>query len=237
MAVRVSGLRGLLGAWLPGLLALAVVTALTAADSRAAPAMGAAQQAEVDRAVSAYRRGRQQAARAAFEALAQRHVPAGEFNLAMMHLRGEVPAPDRGRARLLLESAGRAGFVTAQWTLGCTLESGELGRKDLVQAHDWYALAAEAGQADAQLAMGTAYYLGRGRPKQPASAAHWFRLAALQGDVGAMYLLASMYEQGDGLDLDLRLARYWYAAAAQAGDLAAPGKLKDLDARAAAQPD
>jgi uncharacterized protein len=60
----------------------------------------------------------------------------------------------------------------------------------------------------------------------------WFREAAKGGDVGAQYLLASMYEQGDGVDRDLRLARYWYDIAAKNGDVAAPGKLKELDARA-----
>jgi TPR repeat protein len=49
-----------------------------------------------------------------------------------------------------------------------------------------------------------------------------------------MYLIASMYEQGDGVERDLRLARYWYAQCAAQGDVAAPGKLKEVDARLAA---
>ena len=40
-----------------------------------------------------------------------------------------------------------------------------------------------------------------------------------------------MYEQGDGLTQDLRLARYWYDVAAKNGDVAAPGKVRELDAR------
>jgi TPR repeat protein len=51
-----------------------------------------------------------------------------------------------------------------------------------------------------------------------------------------VYLLASMYEQGDGVERDLRLARYWYSVAAQNGDEAAPGKVKELDARPAEPP-
>ena len=42
-------------------------------------------------------------------------------------------------------------------------------------------------------------------------------------------------EQGDGAERDLRLARYWYNIAARNGDPAAPGKVKELDARAAAE--
>jgi TPR repeat protein len=97
-------------------------------------------------------------------------------------------------------------------------------------------VAAESGSAEAALAMGTGHYLGRGLPKDPVRAAHWFREAAKGGDVGAMYLLASMYEQGDGVERDLRLARYWYFVAAQNGDEAAPGKVKELDARPAEPP-
>jgi TPR repeat protein len=41
---------------------------------------------------------------------------------------------------------------------------------------------------------------------------------------------------GDGVARDLRLARYWYERAARRGDEAAPGKLKEIDARLAAQP-
>ena len=80
---------------------------------------------------------------------------------------------------------------------------------------------------------GTAYYLGRGAPRSAADAVRWFREAAKGGDVGAQYLLASMYEQGDGVERDLRLARYWYEAAARNGDVAAPGKVREIDARLA----
>jgi TPR repeat protein len=113
------------------------------------------------------------------------------------------------------------------------LETGAFGARDLVRAHDWYERAALAGSADAQQAMGTAYYLGRGRPHDAVRAAHWYREAALRGDVGAMYLLASMYEHGEGVEPDPRLARHWYELAARHGDVAAPGKLQELDARAA----
>jgi TPR repeat protein len=40
-----------------------------------------------------------------------------------------------------------------------------------------------------------------------------------------------MYEAGDGVQQDLRLARYWYSIAAGNGDEAAPGKLKEIDAK------
>ena len=40
-----------------------------------------------------------------------------------------------------------------------------------------------------------------------------------------------MFEHGEGVAQDLRLARYWYDVAAKNGDDAAPGKVRELDAR------
>jgi TPR repeat protein len=208
----------------------------SAAGAFAAPALVPALQDEVEAAVRAYDSGRLAPAHAAFESLAQRQVPVAQFNLAVMHLRGEVPQPDLGLARDLLQRAAMGGLVTAQLALGQALENGDLGERDLPLAHRWYQLAAAQGSVDAQLAVGTAHYLGRGLPKDPQRAAHWFREAAKGGDVGAMYLLASQYEQGDGVERDLRLARYWYEQAARRGDEAAPAKVQELDARLAAPP-
>ena len=221
-------------ALLAGLLALGLCLSPLAA--RAAPPLPPAVQNELDRAVLAYESGRLAPAQAAFEAMARRRVPAAEFNLAVMHIRNEVPRPDLKRARQLLQRSAEGGFVTAQVMLGQALESGELGPRDLALAHRWYEVAAEAGSVEAQVAMGTAHYLGRGLPKDPARAVHWFREGAKGGDVGAMYLLASMYEQGDGVERDLRLARYWYAIAAQHGDEIAPAKVKQMDALLASVP-
>ncbi|MDP1532962.1 MAG: tetratricopeptide repeat protein, partial [Rubrivivax sp.] len=89
---------------------------------------------------------------------------------------------------------------------------------------------------EARVALATAYCLGRGKPKDPAQAVHSYREAAKPGDVGAQHVLASMYERGDGVDADLPLARYWYDIAAHNGDEAAPGKVKEIDARLAVRP-
>lgn len=205
---------------------------LSAALAAAAPVLPDALQAQLDRAVLDYESGRHAAARQVFERLARRHVPAAEYNLALMHLQGDVPRPDRAQARRLLERAAAGGFVTAQLMLAQQLETaGFGGARDVVAANRWYEQAARAGSVEGQLAMGTAHFLGRGAAKDMALAAHWYREAAKGGDIGAMYILASLYEHGDGVEQDLRLARYWYEAAARAGDEAAPGKLKELEGR------
>jgi TPR repeat protein len=193
-------------------------------------------QAELDRAVLDYEAGRHAQAQAEFESLARRQVPAAQYNLAVMHLRGELPQADRQLAGQLLLQAAEGGFVTAQFMLGQAHETGQFGPRDLVQANRWYAIAAGNGSVEAQVAMGTAFYLGRGARKDYAEAARWYREAAKGGDVGAQYLLASMYEAGDGVERDLRLARYWYDIAAKNGDEAAPGKVRQMDAELASTP-
>jgi len=184
-----------------------------------------AHQAEVD------------AARQAFERLAAEGVPAAQYDLAMMHLRDEMPRPSKRSALRLLTEAAEQGFVRAMFELGRLHEPHSIaGTPDPALAVQWYRRAAEAGSVDAQVAIGTAYYLGRGVRKDFAEAARWFREAAKGGDVGTQYLLASMYEAGDGVSQDLRLARYWYGIAAKNGDIAAPAKVKQLDAQLA-EPD
>ena len=95
---------------------------LAATGASAAPALAPALQAEVDAAVRAYDAGRLAPARDAFESLAQRQVPVAQYNLAVMHLRGEVPQPDRALARDLLQRAAAGGLVTAQLALGQALD-------------------------------------------------------------------------------------------------------------------
>jgi TPR repeat protein len=193
-------------------------------------------QARVDAAVAHYEAGRLAQAARDFGWLAQRAVPAAQFNLGVMHLRGELPGASRSEAERWLLLAARGGFVTAMFTLGRALEGGALGRRDLGAAHDWYEAAAERGSVDAAVAMGTAFYLGRGRTRDAAAAAHWYREAAKGGDIGAQYLIASMYESGEGVAQDLRLALHWYRAAARQGDDAAPAKVREIEQRMGEKP-
>jgi TPR repeat protein len=194
-----------------------------------APARGAA---GIEDAVAAYERGDLTRARAEFTRLARAGVPVAEYNLAVMHLRGELPKPNPREALRLMAHAAEAGFVTAIYGLAQMHELGQGGlRVDLFEANRWYQRAAEAGSVDGQVAIGTAHYLGRGATKDAALAARWFRIAAQGGDVGAMYLYASMVETGDGVARDLSEALYWYSAAARNGDEAAPSKVKELDAK------
>ena len=206
-------------------LLAALLTAATFAQ--AAPPAG-----ELQAAVAAYERGELSRARSAFTRLSRAGVAAADHNLAVMHLRGELPGANARDALQLMTRAAEAGFVTAIFGLAQLHELGQAGlRVDLVEAHRWYLRAAQAGSVDAQVATATAFYLGRGAAKDAAQAARWFRIAAQGGDVGAQYLIASMFEAGDGVERNLKEARCWYGVAARNGDDAAPSKVKELDAK------
>jgi TPR repeat protein len=186
----------------------------------------------IEAAVAAYERGDLSSARSAFTRLAREGVAAADYNLAVMHLRGEMPRASTHEAVRLMTRAAEGGFVTAMFGLAQLYEQGRAGLvANLAEAYRWYLRAAEGGSVDAQVAIATAHYLGRGATKDATQAARWFRIAAQAGDVGAQYLIASMYETGDGVERDLREARYWYGVAARNGDDAAPSKVKELDAR------
>jgi TPR repeat protein len=203
-------------------LLLAIVLALGAgvghADERLKPAL------------DAYARGQFDSARTAFERLSKQGVAAADYNLAVMHLRGERRDASVQEAVRLMTRAAQGGFVTAMVGLGELYERGhgELPA-DLPLSVQWYRRGAEAGSVEAQLAVATAHYLGRGAALDRSQAARWYRLAAQAGDGGAMYLYASMCESGDGIERDLAEARYWYAAAARSGEVGAAEKARALE--------
>jgi TPR repeat protein len=199
---------------------------------------GFAPQSPLLAAILEYRAGRFDVAARAFTALAQAGDPVAMHDLAVMHLRGELPDASVAVARQWLEKAAAGGFVTAQLAMSELHESGRLGRKDPAAALPWLQAAAEAGHVEAQINVGSAHYLGRGTARDERQALHWYREAAKAGDVGAQYLTASMYETGLGTDVDARLARYWYDRAARQGDPVARIKRAELDKqlRAGAEP-
>jgi TPR repeat protein len=188
----------------------------------------------LEQALERYRKGELDAARQAFERLATLGVPAASYNLAVMHVRKEVPDASMAAAARLMTAAAEAGFVTAMVGLAELHEAGALdGRRDLAAAHRWQLRAAEAGSVQAQVEAATGFYLGRGAPKDYEAAARWYRQAARQGDPGAQYLIASMYEHGLGVPRDLRLALQWYEECARSGDVAARLKQRELASRLA----
>lgn len=184
-------------------------------------------------ALSAYDEGNLKAAAQGFTDAAKRGESLAQFNLAMMHLRKELPGASDTQAWRLLQQAAAQNSALAENALGEMIEQGRHGRLDPEAACGWFERAAAHGHPDGALAIATCYYLGRGKVRDMAQAHHWYLEAAKAGDVGSQYIVASMFESGLGVDANARLARYWYEAAARNGDVAARAKVKalrDLDA-------
>ena len=188
------------------------------------------QAAPLSDALTAYDDGNLKAAAKGFTESARRGEALGQFNLAMMHLRRELPGASDAKAWQLLRQAAAQQFALAENALGEMIEQGRRGRPDPKAACGWFEQAAEHGNGDGALAIATCHYLGRGRTQDMVQAHRWYLEAAKAGDVGAQYLVASMFETGLGIEADERLARYWYDVAAKNGDVAAKAKLKAMQA-------
>ncbi|KQV55470.1 hypothetical protein ASC95_29145 [Pelomonas sp. Root1217] len=205
----------------------ALIPALLLAASMAQAA------ATLSAALAAYDEGRLKAAAQGFAESAKRGEALGQFNLAMMNLRRELPGASDAKAWQWLQRAAAQQLALAENALGEMIEQGRHGKPDAKAACGWFERAAEHGNGDGALATATCYYLGRGRAQDMALAHHWYLEAAKSGDVGAQYLVASMFETGLGVEADARLARYWYDVAAKNGDDAAKAKgkaMQDADA-------
>ena len=189
-----------------------------------------AQAATLSDALTAYDEGDLKAAAKGFAASAKRGEALGQFNLAMMNLRKELPGASDAKAWQLLQRAAARQLAPAENALGEMIEQGHRGRPDPKAACGWFERAAEHGSGDGALATATCYFLGRGRGQDMAQAHRWYLEAAKAGDVGAQYIVASMFETGSGVEADDRLARYWYDVAAKNGDDAAKAKLKAMQA-------
>ncbi|MDR7273088.1 TPR repeat protein [Pelomonas saccharophila] len=187
-----------------------------------------AQAASLSDALTAYDEGDLKTAAKGFADSAQRGEPLGQFNLAMMNLRKELPGASDAKAWQLLQRAAAQKLALAENALGEMIEQGRHGKPDPKAACGWFERAAEQGNGDGALATATCYYLGRGRAQDLAQAHRWYLEAAKAGDVGAQYIVASMFETGSGVESDARLARYWYDVAAKNGDDAAKAKLKAM---------
>lgn len=182
-------------------------------------------------ALTAYDEGDLKAAARGFTASASQGNALGQFNLAMMHLRKELPGASDSQAWRLLQRAAGQQLALAENALGEMIEQGRRGKPEPKAACGWFERAAEHGNADGALATATCYYLGRGRKQDMAQAHRWYLEAAKAGDVGAQYIVASMFENGLGVQSDERLSRYWYDVAARNGDVAAQVKVKALRER------
>jgi Sel1 repeat len=94
-----------------------------------------------------------------------------------------------------------------------SLDIGEAGSPDAVEAFAAMRRAADLGQNQAEFNVAVMLDSGRGAPRDVAEAAVWYARAAAGGNHRAAFNLGQLYEGGEGVPANIDLARAWYAAA------------------------
>ncbi len=111
-----------------------------------------------------------------------------------------APAEGEGPAQVWFERA-------------LSLDIGEAGSPDAVQAFAAMRRAADLGHTQAAFNVAVMLDSGRGAPRDVAQAAVWYARAAAGGNHRAAFNLGQLYESGEGVPANIDLARAWYAAA------------------------
>jgi Sel1 repeat len=94
-----------------------------------------------------------------------------------------------------------------------SLDLGDAGAPDAVQAFAAMRRAADLGNTQAEFNVGAMLDSGRGAPRDMALASIWYARAAAAGNRRAAFNLGQLYESGEGVPPNADLARAWYAAA------------------------
>jgi Sel1 repeat len=111
-----------------------------------------------------------------------------------------APAEEKDQARIWFERA-------------LSLDIGDAGPPDAVQAFAAMRRAADLGDTQAEFNVGAMLDSGRGAPRDVAQASIWYARAAAAGNRRAAFNLGQLYESGEGVPSNADLARAWYAAA------------------------
>ncbi len=171
-----------------------------------------------EQAARAYDLGDFARAAALWRRLAELGDADAQFNLGVMHARGQGVRPSLKMAVEWYRRAAHQGHAAAQYNLGVAYAKGiGLPRADLHAAAHWWEQAAVQGHVQAQYNLGLAYASGSGIERNLVQAAKWWRRAAEQGDAAAQYNLGLLYATGQGVNRDLAEAVRWWQRAAQQG--------------------
>src|SRR5580704_16269415 len=95
-----------------------------------------------------------------------------------------------------------------------SLDIGDAGAPDAVQAFAAMRRAADLGNIQAEFNVAAMLDSGRGAPRDVAQASIWYARAAAAGNRRAAFNLGQLYEGGEGVPANIDLARAWYTAAA-----------------------
>lgn len=117
---------------------------------------------------------------AVWRPLAEAGDAASQFNVGMMHARGEGVAKDYAEAARWFRKAAEQGEVQAQARLGGMYARGIGVERDDREAADWLYRAAEQHHVESQYDLGVLYAKGDGVRRDYEAAYFWFTLAGLQ---------------------------------------------------------
>ena len=129
---------------------------------------------------------------------------------------GSAP-PSPLPARELLAATADQGDAKAQFQLGMSYRSGEVGSRDYPLSYKWLEKSAQQGYAEAQYALGVMHVAGDGVLQSFPAAFRWFEQAAQQNHADAQFNLGRMYRRGYGVSANNSQAYMWFNLAAAQG--------------------
>ena len=139
-----------------------------------------------DDANSAYQREDFALAVRLFRPLAEQGNAGAQYNLGMMHAKGQSVPKDYREAAKWFQLAAEQGDARAQYNLGWMSTMGFGVQQNDQEALKWYRRAAEQGNAHAHFGLGKMYEKGHGVPPDFVRSHMWYSVAAtvLSGAIG-----------------------------------------------------
>ncbi|NKB55446.1 MAG: sel1 repeat family protein [Alphaproteobacteria bacterium] len=191
--------------------------------------------ADVAAGLEAFRRGDYEAARAAWQPLAESGNPVAQFNIGILYRRGLGVTADNRQAVGWFERAAVGGHTTAQFNLGLIYEQGIGVSVDKAAALRWYRRAAKVTQIDdgfeearARAQFRLADLLLKGDSVNRSAGMYWLQRSGESGNAEAQFRLALAYAAGKDLVRDSVAAARWFERAAEQGHLSAQVNLATI---------
>jgi TPR repeat protein len=151
---------------------------------------------EFGRALKAARAGDFVVAAAIWRAQAQKGLPAAQFNLGVLHVRGRGVARNRVQAAAWFRKAAQAGFAPAAYNLGVRRLTDKAGRDYAARGLKWLRIAADRRFAPAQFLLGRLYLRGKHVRPDKARGVKLIRAAAAQNYPPALFESALILGRG-----------------------------------------
>jgi TPR repeat protein len=175
---------------------------------------------QFNQALEAARAGKFVVAAAIWRAQAQKGLPAAQFNLGVLYVKGQGVAKNRVQAAAWFRKAARAGFAPGAYNLGVLLLKDRIGRDSTAQGLKWLRIAAARRFAPAQFILGELYLRGKYLPRDKARGLTLIQAAAAQDYPPALFESAnrrgpgaSAQTRAQAIELMKRAARAGFAEA------------------------